>query len=373
MYHPYIVRHLRTRRLFSIRGPPLSTRYPASCYAASAAVICATHQAGFHKEGNVLYCFHLQYGELMEKVEGQERRWRVRLGESEEELKERLKSMDKQLVDPGWSRPEVLELDEQFIFPLSDGWKERYGVQPPPPPSGGKKKFHEVQREQLRTLRAQQRRQAGRVTDAEDDDSGEDFDGEVGRGRSGTVEVHSPQLIDLVDSDDGGGAAHSADELAQPQDGDDSALASSQQPMGLSTPTLHSLEDPPPSPLPLPLVVADLPSTASAPADDAVDAARLQVVMPLSPPQEPKKTAAAMEAAAIDLHAMDVDTGEDEGEDGDEDGDEEGDDDTRLLAADGGERQRNGAVQLGGVGVYKKEDMDPASSVSIFAMMKLVH
>ena len=113
----------------------------------------------------------------MEKVEGEPGKWKVRVGESEEETRERLSKLDKRLQERT-SQRRVLEVEEQFMYPLPPEWRAKYGIDEPPPPTGGKKKFHEVQRDHLTHLSSGSRAALTSEEDREEEDS-EEEDGEV--------------------------------------------------------------------------------------------------------------------------------------------------------------------------------------------------
>ena len=309
-YHPYILRHLRTRRLFPIKGPPTDFLHTAPL-PPLAPVLCATLQAGYHKAGSDFYSFVLQYGQVLgladaepstggEQQEEAEagaaagrRCWRVRMGESEEEL--RLRAM-RYRRDEDVSRLRVLAVEQRHIYPLPDDWRSRFGV--PQLPEGGKVRPARSQRTAVAAAAAGSG-EGERETEAAEADGEVDIDGSERAGAGVQQLQFAPEPAGHEDSED------SEDDGEDEAGSELPALDAEVQQPSLSTPQLHgasaSRHDSP-SPLPLELYSDDVlrPPSPSLPSPSLQ---RLQQLLPLSPTAdgggEDEETAEAADAYAM--------------------------------------------------------------------------
>ena len=307
VYHPYIVRSLRSGKLLPIRGPPLACR-PSSLSSSplipSAAVMCVTQQSAYHKGGTVLLTFTLQRGIIEHEqershssgdsssngAEGTDQRvWRVKL------------------VQGKRGGGTVVDMAEQYMYPLGDGWRERYGLSQEP--------VDDAVREGEGDQQTVWRQQA--VKDEEAKEEEEDSESEAGPVIARTRRV--ADLIDLVDDSDQSTNPtpdplhHSTDGVQQPtvdlmdddnDDGgetlDDRSLPFDSQSKLLSTPTLHATADTdaPPSPIAFPPPALDERSSPDPPTSPSPSpsptlpsplpsshTARLQLILPMSPAQ----------------------------------------------------------------------------------------
>ena len=336
VYHPYIVRSLRYDKLLPIRGPPLAcppSTLPSFAFVTSAAVMCVTQQSAYHKGGAMLVTFTLQRGTLLERqhrhsVDGAEATANAnnsatssdgatidnssRAGGATYPTDERMWRV--RLIQGKRGGGTAVELAEQLMYPLGEGWGERYGLPP---------MQHEQQNAED-VLKCEDGTRAVKHEDAEeaeDDDSGSEASGDIGSTR------RVPELIDLVDDSDHSNSptpdplsepqqqqqqhqspSHNGHEPSSEQMEDDEANGAfddrslpfehSDGRKLLSTPTLHAAADTetPSSPLALPLQATDEPyspeqATSPSPSPSptlpssltASHTARLQLILPLSP------------------------------------------------------------------------------------------
>ena len=371
VYHPYIVRSLHSGRLLPIRGPPLAYRHNNSSpspFVASAAVMCVTQQSAYHKGGTLLLTFILQLGTLLacEQRVGEDSFAHAAIDASTSATVASAAGASHngsaQIAERVWrvrlvqGRPSkrgggaAVDIAEQFLYPLGNDWRERYGLPAEQTDDAVKEDDSTAQQAPVKDEQEAEEEAEAAEAEAEAESSGSDseLDSSLARTR------HVPELIDLADDSDRSanstpdplnspplspGQQHQSQargqhdaELLEDDDEAGSSLSLDTRSAHfdvdgdskfLSTPTLHATADTdaPSSPLALLLPPLDgppssSPTTATSPSPSpspshpsartpAAHAARLQLLLPMSPSQAHRtgRDVVASEPAAEDERA----------------------------------------------------------------------